>query len=124
IESHLPDRALEEDVAAGNECPGLAAVRRLVDTDARFRIGRSVRLAGAGIERVARRIARIHEQRANRVRAETAGDVLPVRAVERLIGTPDTTPRRRNVKRALAEGAARRDRHRRHAAARYVLRPV
>ena len=124
IESHLPDRPLEKDVAARNERPGLATVRRLVDTDSRFRVARGVRLARAGIERVSGRITRIHEQRADRVGAETVGKKLPVRARERLVGAPNTASRRGDVERALALGASRRDGHGRHAAARHVLRTV
>ncbi len=124
IESHLPDRPLEEDVAPGDEGPGLAAVRRLVDAHARFRIARGIRLARARVQRVSGSILRIDEQGTDRVDTEAAGDESPVRAQKRLVGPPDTASRRRDVERALILGARRRDRHRRHAAARHVLGPV
>ena len=38
VESHLTDRALEEDVAPGNEGPRLTSVGRLEDADTRLRV--------------------------------------------------------------------------------------
>src|SRR6478672_2933834 len=102
VKIHDADGALKEDVGSRNQRPGLAAVRCLVDTDSRFRIARSIRFAGAGIERVARSVVRIHEERADGIDAETARDESPSRvAGERLVGPPNTTARGGDVEDAF-----------------------
>ena len=64
----------------GTSVQVVAAVRRLVDADAGLGVAGGVRLAGAGVDGVAGGIARIDQQRADRVRPEAAGHELPVRA--------------------------------------------
>src|ERR1700716_4086987 len=69
IEIHLADPALKKLVAIRYERPSISAVGRFVDTDAGFRITRSVRFAGRGINSV--RIGGMDEERSDRVRPKT-----------------------------------------------------
>src|SRR5205807_6953485 len=101
VDSHLPDSALKEFATVGNEVPSGTTVGRLVDTDTSFRVAGCVLFTGGGIQSIARRIARIHQQRANGVNTETAGDELPVLiSTKRLISAPNTAARRSDVKNA------------------------
>ena len=101
VEIHIPDRPLEEHIGTGNEVPGSSAVSRLVDTDASFRVAGGVLFTSGGINSVAGRIRWIHQERANRIDAKTAGHKLPTRAIERLISAPNTAARCSDVKNAL-----------------------
>src|SRR5438132_7970382 len=101
FKSHLPDPALKKHISAGNEIPRNSTVRRLVDTHTSFRVAGCVLFTGGGIQSIARRIARIHQQRANGVNTETAGHELPVLiSTKRLISAPNTAARRSDVKNA------------------------
>ena len=84
-----PDRPADEGVG-GQLRPVVAAVRRLVEADARGCDRRRVRLAGADVERAALAIVRVERDRADRVQLELLGDVLPPRVVvEPLLRAPD-----------------------------------
>ena len=62
VEHHRAHGPVVEEVAAGNERPRIAAVGRLVDAETGLGVTRRVRLAGAHVDRVARRVGRVDEQ--------------------------------------------------------------
>src|ERR1700736_1835804 len=61
VESHLPDPALKEFAAVGNQVPSGTTVSRLVDADASFGVAGGVLFTGARIESVTGRIAWIDQ---------------------------------------------------------------
>ncbi len=127
VESHLSNRSLEEHIAAGHQRPVVAAVGRLIDADAGFRVGGSILLAGGRVQRVAGRIGGVEKKRSDRVRAEAAGDVLPFLRgirVKRLIGSPDAAAGCRDVQTAMTFRAVGRQRHPCDAARRDVRRGI
>src|SRR5205085_6023395 len=69
---------LVEDVAAWDERPRPGRVGRLVDADPCLVVDGGVGPAGADVHGVARGIAEVDQDRADRVRVERAGDELPV----------------------------------------------
>ena len=123
VEGETRHRALEEDVAARDQQPGLAAVGGLEDADARLGVARGVGFAGADVDGVPARVTRVDEDRADRVRPRRRrrcanADERPGRfgAIERLVGDPDAAAGRAEVEPAVAPVAGGRDAQRGHAA--------
>ena len=109
--------------AAERPGPGVTAVRRLVDADARDAAGAAdVRLAGPHVDRVAGRVVRVDGHRAGRVDPERSAEVLPVRLTDqRVLRAPHTAARGRDVELAVTRHARVADRDRRRPASRDVL---
>ena len=108
IDDDRGDRAgVHRSRAAGQERPLVAVVGGCVDPDARLGVTRGVRLAGARVERVRRRVV---DQRPDRVRAETVGEERPSRvAGEGVVAPPDAAARCRHPHAARGEPAGRID---------------
>ena len=106
----LADALALELGLADRAAPVLAAVGRLVDAGAGNAAGGAdVRLAGADVDGVARRVVRVDGHGAGRVDAERPAQVRPVRlALEDVVRVPDAAARRRDVRRALVRRALRR----------------
>jgi hypothetical protein len=75
---------------AGDERPVVAAVRGLVEADAGLAVAAAVRLAGADVDRLAGLVARVDQDRADGVRRDVVGDVLPVRVACERVGSSTT----------------------------------
>src|SRR5205085_10088010 len=100
----------------GEMSPVVAPVCRLVETEAGFGVTRAVRLTRTDKQRIARWIARVERDRADRVSAKAARHEGPVRRCsEAVISPPDAAAGRSNVETALRLRAARCNRKRRRA---------
>ena len=125
LDDDLADALAAERVArvgwssAERAVPGLAAVGRAVDPDARDAAGATdVRLAGADVDRLPRRVVRVNRDRARGVDPQRPRQVLPVRGSgEPVPRRPDPAARRRHVEPAVARVAGVRDRDVRRATA-------
>ena len=102
--------------------PIVAAVRRLVDAEAGLGVTGAVWLACSDVEGIARGIAWVECHRADRVRAEAAGDESPVRRGRKaVVGSPDAAAGSADVDAALRLTTVRRNRKRGRAAGRRIV---
>ena len=125
VDKDLADAAPEEGVSTrrdtrvrsvahagvGELRPVVAAVRGLVDTDARLAAGAAaIGLAGTEVERVAARVVGISGQRADRVLRDPAREVCPARVrCESVVRPPNATAGGANPETAVTRHARRRD---------------
>ena len=116
---------LEELVRRPTRLPCVATVGRLVDPDARLGVGGCIRLTRPGVERVARGVGRILDERPERVRAEPCRRERPagVVGVETVLRRPDAAARGGDPDPALALVALPVDEDRLRAAGRDVVLP-
>ena len=125
VDEDLADAAPEEGVSTRRDArvrsvvhagvgelrPVVAAVRRPVDTDARFAAGAAaIGLAGTEVERVAARVVGIGGQRADRVLRDPAREVCPARVrCESVVRPPNATAGGAHPETAVTRHARRRD---------------
>ena len=103
LDPDRPDTARVERGGAVRARPVVAAVRRLVEADARDAAAAAgVALTRADPERVPARIVRVDRDRPGRVDPEAPAQVLPVRVRgQRVVRAPDASARRRDPHAAL-----------------------